>query len=173
MKKIIALLLCLVVCFSLVACNSGNEVKEDIEVAGDGAEPVENKDSNVETPYDRAMDMVDKRLEDKKAEKEAEISENGVITSDTVPFVFPFDTSLSLVCTSGAGAWSDDLTLCPDGQFFGAYHDSDAGDTGEGYPNGTHYFCEHHPKTGIFPLVERIFPQCQLNYAQKDKNYQD
>ena len=139
MKKIIALLLCLVMCFALVACNSGNEVKEDIEVAGDGASPFED----METPIDKAKEKMEKKIEEEKAKKEAESTENGVITSDTVPFVFPFNTSLSLVCTSGAGAWSDDLTLSPDGQFFGAYHDTDAGDTGEGYPNGTHYYCEY------------------------------
>lgn len=41
--------------------------------------------------------------------------------------------------SSGAGAWCTELTLFPDGHFEGAYHDSDMGDDGPGYPNGTVY----------------------------------
>lgn len=42
---------------------------------------------------------------------------------------------------SGVGAWSTDLTLYPDGRFEGVYHDANMGETGEGYPNGTIYYC--------------------------------
>ena len=47
-------------------------------------------------------------------------------------FVFP----------SGVGAWDTQVSIAPDGSFAGTYHDSDMGDTGEGYPNGTEYICE-------------------------------
>ena len=40
---------------------------------------------------------------------------------------------------SGAGGWSSELTFANDGIFMGSYHDSDMGDTGDGYPNGTIY----------------------------------
>lgn len=145
MKKFISLILCVVLCVCLVACgsNNSNAPKEDIAVSGDGAEPL--KDG--ETPIDRAKKKMEQKRQEEKAKEEAnegvKETENGVITSDIDYFVFNFETPLSLVCTSGAGAWSDDLTLAPDGQFFGSYHDSDMGDTGEGYPNGTHYLCEY------------------------------
>lgn len=41
--------------------------------------------------------------------------------------------------SSGAGAWGTTLFIHEDGSFEGSYHDSDMGDIGEGYPNGTVY----------------------------------
>lgn len=40
---------------------------------------------------------------------------------------------------SGVGAWCTTLQIQPDGSFEGQYHDSDMGDTGDGYPNGKCY----------------------------------
>ena len=54
---------------------------------------------------------------------------------------------------SGAGAWSTDLTILPDGSFSGDYHDSDMGDTSEAYPNGTIYVCSF---SGKLSLVEQV-----------------
>lgn len=42
---------------------------------------------------------------------------------------------------SGAGAWATSLKLSEDGSFVGGYHDSDMGDSDDGYPNGTIYIC--------------------------------
>lgn len=42
---------------------------------------------------------------------------------------------------SGVGAWGTELSLAPDGSFTGLFSDSDMGDTGEDYPNGTVYHC--------------------------------
>ncbi len=42
---------------------------------------------------------------------------------------------------SGVGAWSTDLQIQADGSFTGDFHDSEMGDTGEGYPYGTVYVC--------------------------------
>lgn len=43
--------------------------------------------------------------------------------------------------SSGAGAWRTILTIHADGSFSGEYIDSDMGDTGDDYPNGTMYQC--------------------------------
>lgn len=40
---------------------------------------------------------------------------------------------------SGAGAWQTVLTIEENGDFHGVYHDSDMGDMGDGYENGTVY----------------------------------
>ena len=53
---------------------------------------------------------------------------------------------------SGAGAWSTELVVSPDGSFTGYYHDTDMGDSGAGYPNGTRYECDF---SGTFALVEQ------------------
>ena len=50
----------------------------------------------------------------------------------------------SFVYSSGAGAWASTFTLSADGSFAGDYHDSDMGDTGDGYPNGTFYYCDYY-----------------------------
>ncbi|MCL2164277.1 MAG: copper amine oxidase N-terminal domain-containing protein [Oscillospiraceae bacterium] len=42
---------------------------------------------------------------------------------------------------SGVGAWSTEVEIMPDGTFKGNFHDSDMGDVGPGYPNGTFYYC--------------------------------
>ncbi len=55
--------------------------------------------------------------------------------------------------SSGAGAWSTELTVNKDGSFKGLYHDSDAGSTGTGYPNGTVYVCEF---TGSFGQLQKV-----------------
>jgi len=47
---------------------------------------------------------------------------------------------------SGAGAWGTSLEIEADGSFSGEYHDSDMGDTGPGYPNGTFYYCSFRGK---------------------------
>ena len=46
---------------------------------------------------------------------------------------------LSLVCSSGAGAWDIGVTLNMKGKFKGSYHDSDMGDGGAGYDATVHY----------------------------------
>lgn len=54
---------------------------------------------------------------------------------------------------SGVGGWASELFLNPDGTFTGDYHDSDMGDDGEGYPNGTIYVCAF---SGRFGNVKRV-----------------
>lgn len=67
-------------------------------------------------------------------------------------FFVQFDGMTWSFC-SGAGAWSTDLTILPDGSFTGDYHDSDMGDCSNDYPNGTVYVC---PFTGKMSLVEQV-----------------
>jgi len=55
--------------------------------------------------------------------------------------------------SSGAGAWSTQMMVLPDGSFWGYYHDADMGDDGEDYPNGTLYESSF---TGSFADVEQI-----------------
>ena len=55
--------------------------------------------------------------------------------------------------TSGAGGWEDDFDIEKDGSFQGSYHDSDMGDTGDGYPDGTFYYCEYE---GHFENIQKV-----------------
>lgn len=56
----------------------------------------------------------------------------------------PFDYALEMMFCSGAGGWSTDITLRPDGSFTGIYSDSDMGSYSTDYPNGTQYICRFH-----------------------------
>lgn len=44
--------------------------------------------------------------------------------------------------SSGAGGWSTELQIAADGSFTGNYHDSEMGESGDNYPNGTVYICD-------------------------------
>ena len=54
---------------------------------------------------------------------------------------------------SGVGAWDTELTVGENGAFTGNFHDSEMGETGEGYPYGTVYVCSFH---GTFSAPEPI-----------------
>lgn len=62
--------------------------------------------------------------------------------------VFQELDSVQFCFSSGAGAWNTWLTISPDGSFSGVYHDSDMGDQGPGYPNGTVYYCSFSGRFG-------------------------
>lgn len=53
--------------------------------------------------------------------------------SDLSGMVFTF--------SSGAGAWSTQVEILPDGTFTGCHSDADMGASGPDYPNGTYYEC--------------------------------
>lgn len=58
---------------------------------------------------------------------------------------------LEMTFSSGAGAWSTTLSLSGNGSFAGSYHDSDMGDSGDGYPGGTCYVCDF---SGTFRVAD-------------------
>ena len=57
----------------------------------------------------------------------------------------PFTEAQSFSFRSGAGGWSTELTINPDGSFTGNYYDSDMGDSGDGY-DATEYVSTFHGK---------------------------
>lgn len=63
------------------------------------------------------------------------------------------EEGLDMSFNSGAGGWSTELHLCADGSFTGEYHDSDMGDVGEGYPNGTVYVSSF---SGSFTDIQKV-----------------
>lgn len=58
---------------------------------------------------------------------------------------------LELWFGSGAGAWGTALTINGKGEFSGNYHDSEAGSTGDTYPNGSCYICDFE---GTFAITD-------------------
>ena len=65
----------------------------------------------------------------------------------------PIESSKTFIYTSGAGGWATNLCVDPDGSFTGHYLDSDIGDTGVDYPNGTCYLNDF---SGSFGEVTKL-----------------
>ena len=74
---------------------------------------------------------------------------------DTQPApTLPGDYPMELEFSSGAGAWRTLLILNADGSFTGHYSDSDMGDAGEDYPNGTLYLCSFSGRFEVLPTTD-------------------
>lgn len=70
--------------------------------------------------------------------------------------------------TSGAGAWGTHFDLNSDGTFIGQYHDSDMGDTGNGYSNGTVYICDFEGKFSTPKQVNEYIYTMNLEYLKTE-----
>ncbi len=73
--------------------------------------------------------------------------------ADAASFPFADLAGWEFYFSSGAGAWYTAMDIHADGTFDGHYQDADMGDTGEGYPNGTLYYCDF---SGKFTEPERV-----------------
>ena len=79
------------------------------------------------------------------------------------------DIPAEFTFSSGAGAWATQLMLESDGSFTGAYHDSDMGDQGENYPNGTVYFCNFEGRFKDLEQVTDYIYTMRLDYVTTEE----
>ena len=86
-----------------------------------------------------------------KDSNNAETNKSNTADDSTITFVDLAQYGYSFY--SGAGGWSDDFYIEKDGSFHGSYHDSDMGDSGDGYPDGTRYYCEYE---GHFENIQKV-----------------
>jgi hypothetical protein len=112
----------------------GNLDDEELEAAADHAD-------SAEMTFDEAISY----LQGKAGEAESKSIDAGTLFAalDDKDFYF----------ASGAGGWATELEIDEDGSFSGEYFDSDMGDRGTDYPNGTRYECEFE---GRFQAPEKI-----------------
>ena len=59
----------------------------------------------------------------------------------TPTFTFSDISDLEFWFASGVGGWGTVVNIAPDGSFTGYYEDTNLGEYGEDYPNGTKYEC--------------------------------
>ncbi len=124
-------LLLLAVCSSLVlfsACQSENKAPDNINSDNNqviDSRPAENDSTDEITPINANDEEITPGPVDNSGE------ESTILFSEISRHQFDF--------LSGGGAWQTSLSINKDGTFRGGYYDSDIGDTGEGYPNGTMY----------------------------------
>ena len=69
---------------------------------------------------------------------------------------------------SGAGGWSSDMIIQADGSFVCDYHDSDMGDTGDAYPDGTLYFATFRGRMSLVEQVDEKTWTIRIDELQKD-----
>lgn len=105
-----------------------------------------------------AKSDVNENMTSKDQVAESESEETSDLTSadaaeETSDLTFADLSKLQFEFMSGAGGWSEEFTINKDGSFQGNYHNSDMGDTGEGYPDGTIY-CSSY--TGQFTELHKI-----------------
>ncbi|MBU5474657.1 MAG: DUF1311 domain-containing protein [Clostridiales bacterium] len=99
---------------------------------------VKKKDSKEKKTLDNSKKVV--KEEEKEEPEETEFSYEDL---EDVEFCF----------TSGAGGWSTTLQVEADGSFSGLYNDSDMGDAGDDYPDGTRYVSQF---SGQFGKLKKV-----------------
>ena len=70
--------------------------------------------------------------------------------------------------SSGVGAWSTELLLGEDGAFTGSFHDSEMGETGEGYPDGTLYGCAFHGRLSDLKALDEYTWAAKIEVEQDE-----
>lgn len=88
-----------------------------------------------------------------KAEENSASSSSDTTANTTTEVNFDYLSGYAYSFLSGAGGWSDDFTIDKDGSFHGSFHDSEMGDMGDDYPNGTIYFVEYE---GKFSNIKKV-----------------
>ena len=115
-----------------------------VTIAGCGKEDALPEKAETEQESETASESREKGKIPEKADIEgSETTGMQATEEDNVQAGLTFAdlATLQFEFCSGAGGWSTDFTIEKDGSFSGVYHDSDMGDTGDGYPNGTMYYC--------------------------------
>lgn len=119
------------------------EIESEDEIEENNDEAEENNEPEIKDP------VVDEAEDNEESEDVSDDTEEGISSSFSYKDLKGVEFSFS----SGAGGWATYLTIDKDGNFSGMYHDSDMGDTGEGYPNGTVYQCRFE---GQFGTLEKV-----------------
>lgn len=81
----------------------------------------------------------------------------------------PGDYPMDFYFSSGAGGWGTSLVLNSDGSFTGEFHDSNMGETGPNYPNGTVYVCDFDGKFGNVQKINDYTYKMTLQDIRTDK----
>ena len=122
--------------------------------------PVETDPPAVEQPYEEQTPAA--------PGQEQAGEETPAPAPETASLTFADLSDLEFTFSSGAGGWRTALEIDADGTFRGLYTDSEMGDVGENYPNGTYYISEF---SGRFEAPEQVddhtwrMAVAELNYA--------
>ena len=135
----------------------GQQVEAD-SVAGQFQEPQaeasQTEGQQTEKPQAEAPQTEGQQTEEQAGAQQTTEQQTGQLSGNAgAEFGFEALEDRLFEFCSGAGAWSTELSINSDGTFEGIYHDSDMGDIGADYPNGTRYYCSF---TGKFGNLEKV-----------------
>lgn len=120
MKKVLPLII--VSCLALTAC-ADDTTESTVKISETSIESETSTESTVSTETVESTDVASTET------SASETEDLGYTFADMAKYSYEF--------SSGAGGWGTELTIEADGSFTGSYHDSEMGDTGEGYEYGT------------------------------------
>lgn len=128
---------------------SDEELSQDTGSVADDQVQNDSQIDDSKTPL-TSSDAASANQEDgaDKVDKNSNVIKTGADAGDENLFAIMPDY---FYFSSGAGGWGTDIIISEDGSFEGSYHDSDMGDTGEGYQYGTVYVCNF---TGKFDVPQ-------------------
>lgn len=138
-RKIIALTLAGILACSVCSCGNNESEKAD-QVSGmeSTVGGQTSEESRTETAWNETEEIPGEDTQEETHKGGTEISQGG----EEGVFSFSDLVGIEFCFASGAGAWSTEMTVHGDGSFSGVYHDTDMGSAGDGYPNGTVYYCD-------------------------------
>lgn len=158
MKKKTIIIMGMAALMGATAISGCGDKKETSDVSASSeadTESVLNIDSDNESEGENQDSTDAAGTDDSQTNESAGTSNDGKSTSvdSASAAIYEKISKCSFEFSSGAGAWSTELTVNKDGSFKGLYHDSDAGSTGTGYPNGTVYISEF---SGTFGNLQKV-----------------
>lgn len=124
----------------LTGCGNSEAVLPDTDNTGAVAE------SQTEEIQEDNTEEASEELKDQEEASDNDANEEADDKSDKKDFSFADVSDLEFYFSSGAGGWATSLRIFEDGTFKGGFSDSDMGSTGDGYPNGTVYYCDFDGK---------------------------
>ncbi len=135
-KRIFSMIVAMVLSMSVVACEKGSTLDQKNADISSSHEPVEDladfREQDKVIKLNDLEENTDTQVEDEDKNRDTQVQlKNDLTYADLAKCQFEF--------CSGAGAWSTNFTIEKDGYFKGNYHDSEMGDIGKGYENGTIY----------------------------------
>lgn len=140
---------------AISGCSKKNEASDVSASSEADTDSVLNIDSDNESDSENQDGTDADGTDDSQTNESAGTSNNSktAAVDSASSAIYEKISKCSFEFSSGAGAWSTELTVNKDGSFKGLYHDSDAGSTGTGYPNGTVYVSEF---SGIFGNLQKV-----------------
>ncbi len=125
----------------MLTAGCGNKENTEVELS----EELDTKE-DIEIELSEGLDTIQLNTEESeilKIEETDSVEESEKVVNSSI---FAELKDLEFYFSSGAGGWRTIVQIEADGSFWGVHSDSDMGSIGEGYPNGTYYYCEFEGK---------------------------